>query len=217
MGELLLPGACQPGLSSDRSARVSSAASVVVCEAQGAGSWGGTLPGQIPVPNFANSKAGVAHENHLASESLNCLVREPDAGNPPVRFDEREVETEQGGIVWHRQPKGTETRMVHLNRRATSRLYWLPSPTYRGNADQLAFGRTRRHGGMLTAGVVQAHIGAALSRAAPASGERSSVCSSVRRSQSRYSRGSVGSPARMPGASVPERTRITTCRRTGTG
>ena len=24
------------------------------------------------------------------------LVREPDAGNPPVRFDEREVETEQG-------------------------------------------------------------------------------------------------------------------------
>jgi hypothetical protein len=24
------------------------------------------------------------------------LVREPDAGNPPVRFDEREVETEHG-------------------------------------------------------------------------------------------------------------------------
>ena len=38
MGELLLPGACQPGLSSDRSARASSAASVVVREAQGAGS-----------------------------------------------------------------------------------------------------------------------------------------------------------------------------------
>jgi len=25
------------------------------------------------------------------------LVREPDAGKPPVRFDEREVETEHGG------------------------------------------------------------------------------------------------------------------------
>jgi hypothetical protein len=50
-------------------------------------------------------------------------VGEPDAGNPPVRFDEREVETEQGGIVWHRQPKGPATRMAHLNRRATSRLY----------------------------------------------------------------------------------------------
>jgi hypothetical protein len=24
------------------------------------------------------------------------LVREPDAGNPPVRFDEREVKTEHG-------------------------------------------------------------------------------------------------------------------------
>ena len=29
-------------------------------------------------------------------ESVNRLVREPDAGNPPVRFDEREVEPEQG-------------------------------------------------------------------------------------------------------------------------
>ena len=27
---------------------------------------------------------------------MSTLVREPDAGNPPVRFDEREVETEQG-------------------------------------------------------------------------------------------------------------------------
>ena len=52
------------------------------------------------------------------------LVGEPDAGDPPVRFDEREVETEQGGILWHRQPKGPATCMAHLNRRATSRLYW---------------------------------------------------------------------------------------------
>ena len=54
---------------------------------------------------------------------LDVLVREPDAGNPPVRFDEREVETEQGGILWHWQPKGPATCMVHLNHRANSRLY----------------------------------------------------------------------------------------------
>ena len=53
-------------------------------------------------------------------------VRKPDAGNPPVRFDEREVETEQGGILWPRQPKGPVTSMAHLNHRATSRLYQVP-------------------------------------------------------------------------------------------
>ena len=31
------------------------------------------------------------------------LVREPDAGNPPVRFDEREVETELGQTGLRRQ------------------------------------------------------------------------------------------------------------------
>ena len=51
------------------------------------------------------------------------LVGEPDAVDPLVRFDEREVETEQGGIFWPRQPKGPATRMAHLNHRATSRLY----------------------------------------------------------------------------------------------
>jgi hypothetical protein len=56
-------------------------------------------------------------------------VGEPDAGNPPVRFDEREVETEQGGILWHRQPKGPATRMAYLNHRATSRLYQPRSKT----------------------------------------------------------------------------------------
>ncbi len=34
------------------------------------------------------------------------LVGEPDAANPHVRFDEREVETEQGVLLRHRQPKG---------------------------------------------------------------------------------------------------------------
>jgi hypothetical protein len=38
------------------------------------------------------------------------LVGEPDAGNLPVRFDEREVETGQGKLLGHRQPKGPVTR-----------------------------------------------------------------------------------------------------------
>ncbi len=57
------------------------------------------------------------------------LVREPDAGNPPVRFDERKVETEHGWIFWHWQPKGPATRMANLNHRATFRLYRLPAAT----------------------------------------------------------------------------------------
>ena len=32
----------------------------------------------------------------LASENMIRLIREPDAGNPDVRFDEREAETEHG-------------------------------------------------------------------------------------------------------------------------
>jgi hypothetical protein len=40
------------------------------------------------------------------------LVGELDAGNPHVQFDERGVETEQGGILGHRQPKGPVTRQA---------------------------------------------------------------------------------------------------------
>ena len=41
------------------------------------------------------------------------LVGEPDAGNPHVRFDERGVETEHGGILGHRQPKGPVNTQGH--------------------------------------------------------------------------------------------------------
>jgi hypothetical protein len=67
------------------------------------------------------------------------FVREPDAGNPHVRFDEREVETEQGWILWHRQPKGPATAMAILNHRATSRLY-----TFSPGHPRVARPRTRR-------------------------------------------------------------------------
>ena len=39
-----------------------------------------------------------AKRDHKLAQALKKnLVREPDAGNPQVRFDEREVETEYGG------------------------------------------------------------------------------------------------------------------------
>jgi hypothetical protein len=38
------------------------------------------------------------------------LVRELDAANPHVQFDERGVETEHGGLLGHRQTKGPATR-----------------------------------------------------------------------------------------------------------
>ena len=40
------------------------------------------------------------------------LVREPDAGNPPVRFDEREVETEHGLRLLRHRRGNPETEYV---------------------------------------------------------------------------------------------------------
>ena len=52
------------------------------------------------------------------------LVREPDAGKPPVRFDEREVETEHGRrILRHRRGNPDTEVSRSLTHRATSRLY----------------------------------------------------------------------------------------------
>ena len=52
------------------------------------------------------------------------LVREPDAGNPPVRFDEREVETEHGmRLLRHRRGNPDTELCRSLPHRATSRLY----------------------------------------------------------------------------------------------
>jgi hypothetical protein len=57
------------------------------------------------------------------------LVREPDAGNPPVRFDEREVETEHGRRLLRHKRGNPETEVIRsLPHRATSRLYPDSSP-----------------------------------------------------------------------------------------
>ncbi len=54
---------------------------------------------------------------------MNGLVREPDAGNPPVRFDEREVETEHGLASEAPTNERVGPDRLYLNYRATSRLY----------------------------------------------------------------------------------------------
>jgi len=52
------------------------------------------------------------------------LPREPDAVNPPVRFDERDVETEHGSASEAPANERAGKRIGrHLNHRATSRLY----------------------------------------------------------------------------------------------
>jgi hypothetical protein len=78
--------------------------------------------GHQDVPTFHMNEG---HSAFLTLALRRSLVREPDAGNPHVRFDEREVETEHGEILGHRQPKGSATRKAHLHHRATSRLYRL--------------------------------------------------------------------------------------------
>ena len=61
----------------------------------------------------------------VASQALRlCLVREPDAGNPPVRFDERDVETElRRGYSGTARRKGRQQTNRTYCHRATSRLY----------------------------------------------------------------------------------------------
>jgi hypothetical protein len=52
------------------------------------------------------------------------LVREPDAVKPPVRFDEREVETEHGMWIMRHRRGNPDTELCRsLTHRATSRLY----------------------------------------------------------------------------------------------
>src|SRR5215469_1369043 len=54
-----------------------------------------------------------------------CLFREPDAGNPPVRFDEREEETElshRTEAAWRKPRQSPPGGYCHC---ASSRLYLL--------------------------------------------------------------------------------------------
>jgi hypothetical protein len=58
--------------------------------------------------------------------------------NPHVRFDERGVETEHGGILGQRQPKGPVTLGPDLTHRAIPRLYFRPPLPNGGNGSDRA-------------------------------------------------------------------------------
>ena len=56
-----------------------------------------TVPGRVPVPEAGALPASSASgPQRFRGRKREVSVREPDAGKPPVRFDEREVETEHG-------------------------------------------------------------------------------------------------------------------------
>src|SRR5437016_11376651 len=58
------------------------------------------------------------------TRTARTLVREPDAGNPPVRFDERGVKTEHGRRILRHNRGNPETEVSRsLNHRVTPRLY----------------------------------------------------------------------------------------------
>ena len=57
------------------------------------------------------TEPGAVSASSLVGELMN-LVREPDAGNPPVRFDEREVETEHGMRLLRHSRGNPETEYV---------------------------------------------------------------------------------------------------------
>ena len=102
LGQLLLPGtgAAEPIVLVDRYV-TTPAPPVVVSEAQGVGTRDTTTYSRrVPVPRTGTGPAAQAAPQPSVGESMTndlaILVREPDAGNPPVRFDEREVETEHG-------------------------------------------------------------------------------------------------------------------------
>ena len=80
----------------DRHAR-EPAPPVVVSEAQGVGTGNHTLsPDEYLYDRLGLVELQAATAQLPVGETRDILVREPDAGNPPVRFDEREVETEHG-------------------------------------------------------------------------------------------------------------------------
>src|SRR2546429_9106387 len=70
------------------------------------------------------------------TRNIVCLFREPDAGNPPVRFDEREQETEPGqtGLRWaRRKPRPIATGRLNPLRLFSTLLIDLPRRTRPAN------------------------------------------------------------------------------------
>ena len=109
LGELLQSGHCQPGLRYGATSHLSQAATVAVLQARRAAGEGCTLSHRVSARQASPGAAWCLAPQLAVGERMVIFVREPDAGNLHVRFDEREVETEQGELLRHRQPKGSAT------------------------------------------------------------------------------------------------------------
>jgi hypothetical protein len=93
LGQLLLSGASQQGLQCGRYTRLPEAASVVMRQTQGAAAGIQTISGSVsPLRVWLGIVTTPDRERSVGAHV--SLFQEPDAGNLPVRFDEREQETE---------------------------------------------------------------------------------------------------------------------------
>ena len=107
VGQLLLLRNLHPGVCDRAQAHPPPGPSVAAEEIQ---AYRSRIPPVSRQPPGARARAAEPHSiptPSLVGDTL-TLVREPDAGNPPVRFDEREVETEHGELVRHRQAKAPD-------------------------------------------------------------------------------------------------------------
>src|SRR5438445_7426505 len=89
MGELFPAGPGQPRLSCRGAACAASASSVAAAEVQGSWLGASTLPRHVPAPGTGAGGAIAAAAQRAVGARMSRLVREPDAVDPPVRFDER--------------------------------------------------------------------------------------------------------------------------------
>ena len=90
------------------------APSVAVRQAQGAGVGDDTVPRRATCTTSWACPACRGRTRQLpVGERVSTLVREPDAGNPPVRFDERGVETENNRVFLRPNPQ-EHTRSADL-------------------------------------------------------------------------------------------------------
>ena len=93
LGQLLLSGASQQSLQCGRYTRPQEAASVVMRQTQRAAAGIQTFSGSVSALCVWLGPVTTPDREPSVGESVS-LFREPDAGNLPVRFDEREQETE---------------------------------------------------------------------------------------------------------------------------
>src|SRR5262250_3043149 len=92
LGQLLLSRRRQPGLQCGRFTCPPEAASVVMRQTPGAATGLQTFSGSVSALGVRSGAVTTPYREPFVGERVS-LFREPDAGNLPVRFDEREQET----------------------------------------------------------------------------------------------------------------------------